>query len=109
MKTTEVDFKQLRFLKMVEEVEDYAILLLDHEGFIENWNKGAERIKGYKPNEIIGKHFSVFYGPEDRAAGLPEKLLNQAATLGKASHEGWRVKKNGDKFWGSVLITAIHD
>lgn len=93
---------------MVEEVEDYAILMLDAEGHILNWNRGAEKIKGYTEREIVGKHFSCFYPAGDRAAGLPERLLNQAREEGKAVHEGWRIRKNGTAFWGSVLITALH-
>src|SRR5688572_15881499 len=107
--TSEADIKQLRFQKMVQEIEDYAILLLDSDGNIENWNKGAEKIKGYKASEIIGKNFSIFYTPEDKAAGLPFKLLAEASAAGAVRHEGWRVKKTGEKFWGSVTITAIHD
>jgi PAS domain S-box-containing protein len=107
--TSEADNKRLRFQKMVEEIEDYAILLLDAEGNIENWNKGAEKIKGYKASEIIGKNFSIFYTPEDKAAGLPGKLLAEAAAVGVVRQEGWRVKKTGERFWGSVTITAIHD
>lgn len=107
--TSELEIKNLRFTRMVEEVEDYAILLLDREGNIENWNKGAEKIKGYKPAEIIGRSFKVFYSPEDQQSGLPDRLLDLALREGKARHEGWRVKKNGEKFWGSVLLTAIHD
>ena len=107
--TSEADIKQLRFQKMVEEIENYAILLLDPDGNIENWNKGAEKIKGYKASEILGKNYRIFYSPEDRAAGLPDRLLNEAITTGSARHEGWRVKKDGDKFWANVTITAIHD
>ncbi|KAA9331765.1 sensor histidine kinase [Adhaeribacter soli] len=107
--TPDLDIKKLRLERMVEEVEDYAILLLDAEGNIENWNKGAERIKGYKASEIIGKNFRTFYMPEDQASGLPQRLLELARQNGKASHEGWRVKKNGEKFWGNILLTAIHD
>src|SRR6185312_2473777 len=95
--------------KMVEEVEDYAILMLDAEGHILNWNRGAEKIKGYKEQEIIGRHFSCFYPAEDQAAGLPEQLLNRARKEGKAVHEGWRVRKDGTRFWGSIVITALHD
>jgi len=95
--------------KMVEEVEDYAILMLDSNGFIVNWNKGAEKIKGYEEGEIIGRHFRVFYTPEDQTAKLPETLIKQASIQGKAIHEGWRVRKNGTTFWGSIVITAIHD
>jgi len=94
---------------MVEEIEDYAILLLDTQGNVMNWNKGAERIKGYKADDIIGKNFHLFYTQEDREKKLPEKLIEQAALNGKASNEGWRMKKDGTRFWGSILITAVHD
>ncbi|MBO9573480.1 MAG: PAS domain S-box protein, partial [Chitinophagaceae bacterium] len=98
-----------RFHRMVSEVEDYAILLLDEKGFIQNWNAGAEKIKGYKASEIIGKHISVFYLPEDRLSFLPEQLIREATIKGKAVHEGWRVRKDGTTFWGSIVISAIHD
>ena len=97
-----------QYHKMVEEVEDYAILMLDRRGIIRNWNKGAEKIKGYTEAEIVGKHFRVFYTREDREAGLPEKLVAEATTQGKAVHEGWRVRKDGTTFWGSIVITALH-
>ena len=98
-----------RYFKMIDEVEDYAILLLSTEGIIENWNNGAEKIKGYKAEEIVGKHFRIFYPAEDRENKLPEKLILQATQKGKASHEGWRVRKDQTKFWGSIVITALHD
>lgn len=98
-----------RYHKMIEEVEDYAILLMDRSGVIQNWNKGAEKIKGYHESEIVGKHFSVFYLPEDRARHLPESLIAKATETGKAVQEGWRVRKNGSRFWGSIVITALHD
>ena len=98
-----------QYHKMVEEVEDYAILMLDSRGIIRNWNKGAERIKGYTEEEIVGRHFRIFYTKEDREAGLPEKLVNEAVTNGKAVHEGWRVRKDGTTFWGSIVITALHN
>ena len=97
-----------RYQKMIEEVEDYAIILLDENGMILNWNKGVEKIKGYQRREVIGKHFSIFYLPEDIADGLPGKLLNEAKANGKAAHEGWRVRKDGSKFWGSMTLTALH-
>ncbi|MBA4852020.1 PAS domain S-box protein [Emticicia sp. BO119] len=103
------DIRTNRFYKMVEEIEDYAIILLDKEGNIENWNKGAEKIKGYKPIEIIGKNFSVFYTSEDLEIQRPQKLINLATEKGFAKDEGWRVKKDGSRFWGSILITAIHN
>jgi len=94
---------------MVEEVEDYAILMLDSQGIIRNWNKGARKIKGYTEAEIVGNHFRVFYTKEDRDAGLPEKLIDEATRMGRAVHEGWRVRKDGTTFWGSIVITALHD
>ncbi len=97
-----------RYQRMISEVEDYAIILLNNEGEIQNWNAGAEKIKGYSADEIIGKSFRIFYTEEDRAKGLPEKLLNEATTKGKALHEGWRVRKDGSKFWGSIVITTLH-
>lgn len=103
------DIKAQRFHKMVDEVENYAILLLDGEGNIENWNKGAEKIKGYKAHEVIGKHFSIFYTDIDRKNKRPEILLDQAVRNGYAHDEGWRVGKDGVMFWGSIVMTAIHD
>jgi len=98
-----------RYHRMIAEVQDYAILLLDTHGIIQNWNTGAEYIKGYKEHEIVGKSFKVFYTKEDVAGGLPDFLLEEAAHNGKALHEGWRVRKDGSKFWGSIVITALHD
>lgn len=98
-----------RYLKMTEEVQDYAILLLDVHGNIQNWNKGAQNIKGYTEKEIIGKNFRLFYLPHDRAGKLPEKLINEAYYKGRAVHEGWRLRKDGTEFWGLVVITALHD
>jgi PAS domain S-box-containing protein len=98
-----------RYHKMIAEVQDYAILLLDVQGNIQNWNAGAEKIKGYTAEEIIGQNFQVFYTPEDRRNKLPQQLLAQAAENGKAIHEGWRITKQGTKFWGSIVITAVHN
>jgi len=97
-----------RYHKMVQEVQDYAIILLDPQGNIQDWNAGAEYIKGYKAKEIIGKHFRIFYTESDREKKLPETLIDLAARNGRAHHEGWRVRKDGTKFWGSVTITALH-
>ena len=108
-KNQELQKSEMRYHRMIAEVEEYAIILLSPEGIIENWNKGAEKIKGYKANEIVGKHFSKFYTPEDRTKKLPEKVLNEAATKGRATHEGWRVRKDGSLFWGSIVLTALHD
>lgn len=98
-----------RFRLLVESVQDYAIFMLDPQGRITSWNSGAERIKRYKPDEIIGEHFSKFYTPEDLASGKPERLLGIAVREGRAEDEGWRVRKNGEKFWARVTLTAIHD
>ena len=95
--------------RMIEEVQDYAMVLLDVDGTILTWNKGVEKIKGYLPNEIIGQNFSIFYLPQDRQEGLPQKLIQQAITEGRARHIGRRVRKDGSIFWGSILITALHD
>jgi PAS domain S-box-containing protein len=97
------------YRKMIEEIQDYAIILLDKDGMIRNWNKGAEKIKLYKEEEIIGQHFSIFYLPEDISDNLPQKLITQARQTGRAAHEGWRKRKNGSRFWGSITITALHD
>lgn len=98
-----------RYHKMIEEVQDYAILLLDINGNILNWNRGAEKIKGYKEAEILGKNFRIFYLEDDRQSQLPEKLIHEAIEKGKAMHEGWRMRKDGTKFWGSIIITSLHD
>jgi PAS domain S-box-containing protein len=98
-----------RFERMISEVEDYAIILLDVDGSIMSWNKGAERIKGYKSEEIIGKSFQLFYTREDKDRGVPDQLIKTAFDTGKATHEGWRLKQGGARFWGFVTLTAIHD
>lgn len=78
-------------------------------GDVQNWNKGAQKIKGYTEKEILGKNFSTFYLPQDIADGLPFRLISEAAVAGRAAHEGWRVRKDGTAFWGNVVITALHD
>jgi PAS domain S-box-containing protein len=104
-----LQLNEQRYSKMTEEVQDYAIILLDRDGTILNWNKGAEKIKGYRDEEIIGHNFSVFYLEEDRKNKLPEQLINLAESEGRAMHEGWRKRKDGSRFWGSIVITALHD
>jgi PAS domain S-box-containing protein len=90
-------------------VTDYAIFMLSPEGYVTNWNAGAERIKGYAAAEIIGDHFSRFYAPEDVEAGIPDKALNTARQDGRYEAEGWRFRKDGARFWASVVIDAIYD
>ena len=97
------------YKKMVEEIVDYAIFLLDENGIIRTWNKGAERIKGYTSEEIIGTHFRIFYTQTDCERGIPEKLLHEAIKYGRTHTEGWRVRKDGSTFWASIVITALHD
>ena len=93
--------------QLVQSVVDYAIFMLDPEGHVSSWNPGAERIKGYTADEIIGEHFSRFYTPEDRDAGLPEHVLKQAAVEGRFVAEGWRVRKDGSHFWAAVVVDPI--
>lgn len=94
---------------LVDSVRDYAIFALDRTGRVLTWNKGAGHLKGYAPNEIIGKHFSMFYPPEDVRAGKPQRELEIAAEKGQYEEEGWRVRKDGSRFWANVLITAMYD
>ena len=100
---------EARFRQLVQGVVDYAIFHLDQEGIISSWNAGAERIKGYAANEIIGSHFSRFYTPEDREAGVPRQALATARSVGRFEAEGWRVRKDGSRFWASVIIDAIRN
>lgn len=109
LKIEELRKSEERYHKMIEEVEDYAIILLDKDGIIRNWNKGAEKIKGYSDQEILGKSFELFYLEEDRQAGLPKTLIERARNEGKAIHEGWRRRKDGTAFWGSIVLTALHN
>ena len=98
-----------RFRHLVSGVKDYAIFMLDPGGRVVSWNEGAERIKGYREGEIIGCHFSRFFTPEDAASGLPERLLETATAEGRAEAEGWRVRKDGSRFWANGVITALRD
>jgi PAS domain S-box-containing protein len=96
-----------RFRILVDGVIDYAIFMLDPSGLVVNWNAGAKRLKGYTADEIVGQHFSKFYTPEDRARGIPGRFLDVAAREGRFEEEGWRVRKDGGRFWASVVIDAI--
>src|SRR5713226_6980780 len=98
-----------RYRLMVSSVRDYAIFMLDPAGRVESWNAGAEAIKGYKADEILGHHISFFYTPEDLAADKPKRLLHLAAQDGRVEDEGWRVRKDGTRFWADVVITALYD
>jgi PAS domain S-box-containing protein len=98
-----------RFRLLVDNVMDYAIFMLDPSGHVASWNSGAELNKGYTADEIIGQHFSVFYPPDVVASGWPERELEIALREGRMEDEGWRVRKDGSRFWASVVITALHD
>src|ERR1019366_3340933 len=105
----ELRLSEARFRNLVEVVRDYAIFMLDPEGRICSWNQGAERIKGFQASEIIGKHFSCFYPELDLLAGKPQHELETAIREGRVEDEGWRVRKDGSKFWATVVITAMRD
>lgn len=98
-----------RFRLLVEAVRDYAIFLLDPQGNVATWNLGAERINQYSADEIIGRHFSTFYPKEDVESGKPAMELREAARLGRFEDEGWRIRKDGTRFWSNVVITAVRD
>src|SRR5689334_22168518 len=97
------------FRLLVEGVQDYAIFLLDPGGHVQSWNAGAQRIKGYTPDEIIGRHFSIFYPPEEARRGKPAYGLRTALEEGRWEEEAWRVRKDGSRFWASVVLTALFD
>jgi PAS domain S-box-containing protein len=96
-----------RYRLLIEAVTDYAIYMLDPTGLVTSWNPGAQRFKGYTASEIIGQHFSRFYTEEDRKAGVPARALETATQEGKFISEGWRVRKDGTRFWASVVIDPI--
>ncbi|RZF24177.1 PAS domain-containing sensor histidine kinase [Paraburkholderia sp. UYCP14C] len=98
-----------RFRLLVDSVKDCAIFMLDPQGFVVSWNSGAARIKGYTHDEIVGRHFSLFYVPEEAAAGKPARELAIARQIGTVEDEGWRVRKDGSTFWANVIITAVYD
>ncbi|MEA2463127.1 MAG: hypothetical protein QOJ98_874 [Acidobacteriota bacterium] len=107
----EEDLRQSRevFQLLVSSVRDYAIFMLNPDGTVATWNNGAQRIKGYAPEEIIGRHFSTFYGEEDLRDGKPAREIEIAIRDGSVEDEGWRVRKDGTRFWANVVITAVHD
>ncbi|MGZ3709820.1 MAG: PAS domain S-box protein, partial [Bdellovibrionota bacterium] len=97
------------FRLLVDSIKDYAIYLLDEKGFVKSWNVGGERIKGFSAAEIIGKHYSVFFTPEDVKAGRPERELELARAEGRYEEEAWRVRKDGSRFWASIVLTSLVD
>jgi len=97
------------YRRLVEAVTDYAIYMLDSGGYVTSWNAGAQRFKGYTPDEIIGQHFSRFYTEQDRATNLPARALKIAASEGKFEAEGWRLRRDGSRFWAHVVIDPVRD
>src|SRR4051812_5358646 len=95
-----------RYEMLIQGVVDYAIYMLDPDGRVASWNPGAEKIKGYSEDEILGEHFSRFYTPEDRAAGVPERALRMAIETGRFTAEAWRCRKDGRRFWALVVISS---
>ncbi|MDP3605810.1 MAG: PAS domain-containing protein, partial [Polaromonas sp.] len=98
-----------RFRLLVDAVQDYGIFMLDPEGVVVSWNSGAQRIKQYRPEEVIGRHYSLFYPSEAVAAKWPDEELRRAAKDGRFEEEGWRLRKDGTRFWANVVITALRD
>ncbi len=94
---------------LVDAVTDYAIYLLDRDGVIRTWNAGAERIKGYRAAEVVGQHFSLFFTAEDKAAGVPDEILARASRTGQAEQEGWRIRKDGGRFWAASVVQPVRD
>jgi PAS domain S-box-containing protein len=106
--TSPSDSLPTRYELLVESISDYAIYMLDTQGRVSSWNAGAQRFKGYQAQEVLGQHFSRFYTPEDQAAGLPARALATAVSEGRYESEGWRVRKDGTRFWASVVIDPIY-
>jgi PAS domain S-box-containing protein len=98
-----------RYRLLIDAIHDYAIYMLDATGHVSSWNPGAQRFKGYEAHDILGRHFSQFYTEEDRAAGAPQRNLDRAAAEGRYEGEGWRVRRDGERFWAHVVIDAIRD
>ncbi|MDY0881625.1 PAS domain S-box protein [Dongia soli] len=98
-----------RYRILIDAVIDYAIYMLDTEGYVVSWNSGAEHIKGYVPDDVIGRHLSIFFTPEERAAGVPDRMLRTAGTVGRCEGEGWRIKRDGSRFWALSVIDAVRN
>ena len=107
MDHSNLDDDNQRYRQLVDAITDYAIYRLDPDGRVVSWNPGAQRFKGYEAHEILGQHFSRFYTPEDLATDLPARALAQAEREGRFENEGWRVRKDGSRFWAHVVIDPI--
>lgn len=108
-RNTELAISEDRYHKMIDEVKDYVIIFIDKDGRVQNWNKGAQKIKGYDEQDVLGKSFEIFYPEEDRKNNLPGRFREEAIAKGRASSEGWRIKKDGTAFWAGVVLTALYD
>src|SRR5438309_1725511 len=104
-----INTEQKNYELLVESIKDYAIIMLDTDGCIISWNKGAERMKGYSAQEALGKHISICYMADDIKKEIPQRNLQLAKEWGRFEEEGWRVRKDGSLFWADVKITALHD
>ncbi len=104
-----LDHEGLEQADWTSQVKDYAIVRLDRDGLVLSWNAGAELVKGYSREEVLGRSFEIFYPPDDRERGLPRELLAAAERDGRVEHQGWRLRRDGVRFWGDVVITAVHD
>ncbi|MFI6080341.1 PAS domain-containing sensor histidine kinase [Streptomyces sp. NPDC051217] len=109
MRKQAAPLSETAFTLLVQGVLDYGIFMLDPQGYVISWNAGAERIKGYRADEIVGRHFSTFYPTEDKSAGKPQWELETAVVEGRLEDEGWRIRKDGSRFWANVVITALWD
>src|SRR5688572_12178326 len=107
--STDIHRMATQAFAVLSEVKDYAIYVIDPEGRVLTWNKGAEAIKGYRADEIIGHSFTRFFTEADRAQGRPAALLSRARADGRVEDETWRIRKDGSPFWADVVITAVHD
>ena len=103
------DISSSRADLLIQSLTDYAIYMLDPDGIVSSWNVGAERLKGYTPDEIVGQHFSRFYSPEDVERGLPARVLAAALAEGRFEAEGWRIRKDGTRFWANVVVVPVRD
>lgn len=108
-RNTELAISEDRYHKMIDAVKDYVIIFIDKDGKVQNWNKGAQKIKGYDEHEVLGKSFEIFYTEADRKNNVPGRFREEAIAKGRASNEGWRVKKDGTAFWAGVVLTALYD
>src|ERR1700741_1101705 len=107
--TSSPGLSDAQYRLIVQSIKDYAVFMLSPEGLIQSWNEGARRIKGYEASEVLGRSFEIFYPQEAVDVGFPKRELKEAARVGRFEDEGWRLRKDGSRFWANVVITAIRD